>query len=78
MFAGVNGLLIPGGATSIFHSGYADASNAFFQMAKEVLKACIFSLGSEISFSFSGKFGWGLLPNLGNLSWLRDDGTDGQ
>ena len=35
MFAGVNGLLIPGGATSIFHSGYADASNAFFQMAKE-------------------------------------------
>merc|ERR1712130_322512 len=35
VFAGVNGLLIPGGATSIFHSGYADASNAFFQMAKE-------------------------------------------
>jgi len=35
VFAGVNGLLIPGGATSISHSGYADASNAFFQMAKE-------------------------------------------
>ena len=38
VFAGVNGLLIPGGATSISHSGYADASNAFFQMAKEVMK----------------------------------------
>ena len=38
VFAGVNGGLIPGGATSISHSGYADASNAFFQMAKEVMK----------------------------------------
>jgi len=35
VFAGINGLLIPGGATSIAHSGYADASNAFFKMAKE-------------------------------------------
>jgi len=39
VFAGVNGLVIPGGATSIHHSGYADASNAFFQMAKEANKA---------------------------------------
>ena len=36
VFSSINGLLIPGGATSIYHSGYADASNAFFQMAKEV------------------------------------------
>ena len=36
MFSSINGLLIPGGATSIYNSGYADASNAFFQMAKEV------------------------------------------
>jgi gamma-glutamyl hydrolase len=36
VFAGVNGVLIPGGATSIFHSGYASASNALFQLAKEV------------------------------------------
>jgi len=35
VFAGVNGVLFPGGGTSIYHSGYSDASNAFFQMAKE-------------------------------------------
>jgi len=35
VFSGVNGLLIPGGATSLSHSGYSDASQAFFQMAKE-------------------------------------------
>merc|ERR1719228_2905166 len=39
VFAGVNGLVIPGGATSIYHSGYADASNSFFHMAKEANKA---------------------------------------
>jgi len=35
VFAGINGLVIPGGHTSIRHSGYADASHAFFKMAKE-------------------------------------------
>ena len=45
VFSGINGLLIPGGATSIAHSGYADASNAFFKMAKEVFYNifCIFN-----------------------------------
>ena len=42
----MNGLLIPGGATSISHSGYADASNAFFQMAKEVLQSISCSLSA--------------------------------
>ena len=45
VFAGINGLLIPGGATSIAHSGYADASNAFFKMAKEVFHSiCVTQL----------------------------------
>eukprot|EP00090_Calanus_glacialis_P045280 TRINITY_DN8294_c0_g1_i1.p1 TRINITY_DN8294_c0_g1~~TRINITY_DN8294_c0_g1_i1.p1 ORF type:complete len:323 (-),score=87.85 TRINITY_DN8294_c0_g1_i1:89-1057(-) len=35
LFSSVNGLLIPGGAVSIFDSGYAEASNIFFDMAKK-------------------------------------------
>ena len=34
MFAGISGLLIPGGAVSIYSSPYAEASNFFFDLAK--------------------------------------------
>ena len=34
MFAGINGLLIPGGAVSIYSSPYAEASNFLFDLAK--------------------------------------------
>jgi len=34
MFSSLNGLLIPGGAVSIYDSGYAEASNNFFEWAK--------------------------------------------
>ena len=39
LFSGLNGLLIPGGAVSIFDGGYAEASNWFFEKAKEVTVA---------------------------------------
>ena len=65
VFAGINGLLIPGGATSIAHSGYADASNAFFKMAKEVFQST-FAFSTQLQTA--GKLGRRLLPNLGNLS----------
>jgi len=35
LFSSINGLLIPGGAVSIHDSGYAEASNWFFDKAKE-------------------------------------------
>jgi len=35
LFYGLNGLLIPGGAVSIFQGGYAEASKWFFDMAKQ-------------------------------------------
>ena len=34
MFAGINGLLIPGGAVSIYNSPYAEASTYLVQLAK--------------------------------------------
>ena len=34
MFAGISGLLIPGGAVSIYSSPYAEASNFLFDLAK--------------------------------------------
>merc|ERR1712013_672382 len=41
LFSGLNGLLIPGGAVSIFDGGYAEASNWFFEKAKEVTIAMV-------------------------------------
>ena len=38
MFAGINGLLIPGGAVSIHSSPYAEASNFLFDLAKGSFK----------------------------------------
>jgi len=35
VFSGINGVLIPGGAVSIYDSGYAEASNLMFDMAKK-------------------------------------------
>eukprot|EP00092_Neocalanus_flemingeri_P016060 GFUD01017384.1.p1 GENE.GFUD01017384.1~~GFUD01017384.1.p1 ORF type:complete len:323 (+),score=84.53 GFUD01017384.1:84-1052(+) len=35
LFSGINGVLIPGGAVSIFDSGYAEASNIMFDLAKK-------------------------------------------
>ena len=34
IFAGINGLLIPGGAVSIYSSPYAEASNFLYDLAK--------------------------------------------
>ena len=49
MFAGINGLLIPGGAVSIHSSPYAEASNFLFDLAKGSFKTKVWrsQMGKE-------------------------------
>ena len=77
VFAGINGLLIPGGATSIAHSGYADASNAFFKMAKEVFIIFLhFQPNSKLQANLAGDFFpiWGTCLGFEMMVLMANEG----
>ena len=68
MFAGINGLLIPGGAVSIYSSPYATAATYLVDLARlsnEVLE----KTRQQI---FILQKGGGRVPSLGNLPRVRD------
>jgi len=60
LFYGLNGLLIPGGAVSIFQGGYAEASKWFFDMAKQE------NAGGEVFPVWGTCLGFEMLALLGN------------
>merc|ERR1712013_26179 len=60
LFSGLNGLLIPGGAVSIFDGGYAEASNWFFEKAKEE------NAGGEVFPIWGTCLGFEMLALMGN------------
>jgi len=68
LFSGLNGLLIPGGAVSIYDSGYSKASKLFFDWAKEANDAGdVFPIwGSCLGFEMLALLGVGGQPNLKN------------
>ena len=70
MFAGISGLLIPGGAVSIHSSPYAEASNFFFDLAKMDNDAGdIFPIwGSCLGFEMLALMANDNVPNLKNCN----------
>lgn len=70
MFAGISGLLIPGGAVSIYSSPYEEASNFLFDLAKMDNDAGdIFPIwGTCLGFEMLVLMANGNVPNLKNCN----------
>ena len=72
MFTGINGLLIPGGAVSIYSSPYATAATYLVDLARlsnEVREIYYYKIFIQ-NIYIHKIIGWGGFPCLGNLPRL--------
>ena len=73
IFSGINGLLIPGGAVSIFSSPYAEAATYLVDLAKLSNSAGEVTVMSIFAGDRTGDWSAGV-PGLGHLPRIRDAG----